>query len=211
VFKGIKKHGEIKMAEDELLLTSSDVYLKSGIHIGTKFKTKYLENFIYKTRSDGLSVFNVSAIDKRIATAAKFISHYEPEEILVCGRRESDWRAIKLFAKVVGSKVLAERYPPGILTNSKLDNFLEAKVMIVCDPWPDRNAVSDGIKIGIPIVALCDTNNTINNVDLVIPCNNKGKKSLGLLFYLLAREYLLANGRIKSESEMPYSLDDFSE
>src|SRR3989338_2647357 len=179
------------MAEQqENLLIDSNEYLKSGIHIGTKFKTKYMANFIYKTRPDGLSVLNLKKIDERIALAANFLAKYEPEDILIVSRRENGWKALRQVTKLTGMKVISGRYPPGILTNTNLDTFMEPKVIVVCDPWPDRNAVADAAKVGIPIVALCDTNNQSNNIDLVVPCNNKGKKSVGLLFYLVAEKYM---------------------
>src|SRR3989344_3281925 len=114
------------MVEQERLLVDSNEYLKSGIHIGTKFKTKYMANFIYKT-------------------------------------------------------------------------------------WPDKNAIDDAVRVGIPVIALCDTNNQSNNIDLVVPCNNKGKKSVGLLFYLIAKEYMLKRGLLAGAEEMPAKLDEFVE
>ena len=198
------------MAEENLLIPS-DQYLKAGIHIGTKFKTKYMEKFIYKTRPDGLSVLNLQQIDQRIKNSITMLSKYAPEDILIVSRRENGWRAVKLFSKVTGIKVFAGRYPPGILTNPNLDNFMEVKIILVTDSWPDRNAINDAIKIGIPVIALCDTNNQSNNLDLVVPCNNKGKKSLGLFFYLLAKEYLKLRKLIKTDKDMKYTVDDFTE
>ncbi|MFC1698137.1 30S ribosomal protein S2 [Nanoarchaeota archaeon] len=199
------------MADQQQFLVPSDVYLKSGIHIGTKFKTKYMEQFIYKTRPDGLSVLNLQKIDERIKIAANFLSNYDPKDILVVSKRENGWKSVKAFAKIMGCKVFAGRYPPGILTNPALENFIEVKVLIVTDTWPDRNALKDAMKIGIPIIALCDTNNTSNNIDLVIPCNNKGKKSLGLFFWILAKEYMKNKGTIKSDKEFEGKIEDFSE
>jgi small subunit ribosomal protein S2 len=195
---------------DEQLLVPNDEYLKSGIHIGTKFRTKYMENFIYKTRPDGLSVLNVQKIDERIKMAANMLSKYEPSDILIVCRRETGWKAVKLFAEITGCKFFAGRYPPGVLTNPSLKNFIEAKIILVADAWPDKNAVEDAMKIGIPVIALCDTNNQSNNIDLVVPCNNKGKKSLGLMFYLLAKIYSEKRGILSSE-EFKYKIDDFSE
>ena len=86
---------------------------------------------------------------------------------------------------------------------------METKLILVADPFPDRNAVEDGIKIGIPVIALCDTNNELEKVDLVVPCNNKGKKSLGLLFWVLAKEYLKNKGLVKSEADLAIQLDEF--
>jgi len=196
---------------DEKLIVPQDVYLKSGIHIGTKFRTKYMEQFIYKTRPDGLSVLNLQKIDERIKIAARFLSNYAPEDILLVSRRENGWKALKLVNKFTGIRIFPGRYPPGILTNPNLENYTEAKVMLVTDAWPDRNAVADALKMGIPVLALCDTNNQANEIDLVIPCNNKGKKSLGLFFWVLTREYMLARGMIKKEEDFKATIEDFTE
>lgn len=195
------------MAQQEQdYLVPLDNYLKAGLHIGTRFKTKYMANFIYKTRPDGLVVLNIQEIDKRIKIAANLIAQYHPEDIIVVCRRENGWKAVNLFSKYTGIKVFAGRYPPGILTNSRLKTFIETKLMIVLDPWVDKNAIKDAIKVGIPVVALCDTYNESNNIDLVVPCNNKGKKSIGLIFWIFAREYLKARGK-----EFNGNLDDFLE
>jgi|TARA_B100001964_G_scaffold245071_1_gene329675 small subunit ribosomal protein S2 len=196
---------------EEKFLVATDEYLKSGIHIGTKFKTKYMEKFIYKTRPDGLSVLNLQKIDERLNIAAKFLAQYDPEDILIVGRRESAWKPINMFGKITGAKVFAGRYPPGILTNPNLDNYIEVKVLLVVDSGPDRNAVIDAIKMGIPVIAICDTNNQSNNIDLVVPSNNKGKKSLGLFFWILTREYLRNKGILKKSEELKEKIEDFTE
>ncbi len=200
-----------KMTDEQQLLVPIDQYLKAGIHIGTKFKTKYMEQFIYKSRPDGLFVLNLQKIDERIGIAAKFLAQYEPEDILVVCRRENGWKPVKMFGKLTGVKVFAGRYPPGILTNPNLDNFMEVKVILVVDAWPDRNAINDALRVGIPVVALCDTNNQANNIDLVIPCNNKGKKSLGLLFYILTTEYMREKGMLPRNKELDVGVEDFVE
>jgi small subunit ribosomal protein S2 len=197
--------------EQEVLLIDTNEYLKSGIHIGTKFKTKYMSEFIYKTRPDGLSVLNLKKIDERIAVAANLLSHYEPEDILMISRRENGWKALKLVNKLTGIRVIAGRYPPGIMTNTGLETFTQPKILVVADPWPDKNAVDDAFKMGIPVIALCDTNNQSNRLDLVIPCNNKGKKSVGLVFYLIAREYMRKRGMLASNEEISEKLEDFME
>ncbi len=199
------------MTETENFLVDSKTYLKSGIHIGTKFKTKHMAPFIYKTRPDGLSVLNLQKIDELLGIGAKFLALYEPHNILVVSRRENGWKAVKLFGNMTGCRVFAGRYTPGILTNPALETFIETKIILVTDAWPDRNAINDAARMGIPVVALCDTNNQINNIDLVIPCNNKGKKSLGLVFYILAKEFLKAKGIINKDEDMDAKLDDFVE
>lgn len=196
--------------QEQQFLVPLDLYLKVGLHIGTKFKTKYMEPFIYKIRPDGLAVLNVQKIDQRIGIAAKFLASYDSKEILVVCRRENGFQAVKLFSKLTGIRSFIGRYPPGALTNLGLDSFIEAKVLLVVDPWPSKNAVDDAAAVGIPIVALCDTNNGANNIDLVVPCNNKGKKSLGLFFYILAKEYLKGRGLIKKDEDLKVNADDFS-
>jgi small subunit ribosomal protein S2 len=166
-----------------------------------------MENFIYKTRNDGLSVLNIQSIDERIRYAANMLSNYAPEDIIIVSRRENGWKAVRMFGKLTGARVFAGRYPPGILTNPQLKNFTEAKVMLVTDAWPDRNAVQDAIKVGIPVIALCDTNNQANNIDLVVPCNNKGKKSLGLFFYILTKIYM----EKRALGELSSTIEDFTE
>ena len=199
------------MANETQFLVPQDVYLKSGIHIGTKFRTKYMESFIYKTRPDGLSVLNLQKIDARIRLAANFVSQYEPQDILIVSRRENGWKAVKAFGRHTGTKIFAGRYPPGILTNPQLESYMEVKLILVTDSWPDRNAIKDAMQIGIPVIALCDTNNQSNEIDLVVPCNNKGKKSLGLFFYILAREYLRSRKVLAQDAEPTFTLDEFAE
>ena len=192
--------------EEEQFLVPLDDYLKAGIHIGTKFKTKYMEPFIYKARPDGLLVLNVQEVNIRLGLLAKFISQYKPEDIIIAARRENSWHSVKKFSELTGVRAFIGRYPPGMLTNMNLDTFIEAKLIFVIDPWIDKNAVRDAGKIGIPVVALCDTNNDSLNIDLCIPCNNKGKKSLGLIFYILAREYLK-----DSKKKFDFKIEDFVE
>ncbi|MBI2133325.1 30S ribosomal protein S2 [Candidatus Woesearchaeota archaeon] len=189
-------------------LVPQDTYLKSGIHIGTKFRTRYMEQFIYKTRPDGLSVLNLQKIDERIRLLLNLLSNYSPEDILCASRRENGWKAVRMLNKTTGIRVIAGRYLPGTLTNPKLEKYTEVKIVLVTDAWPDRNVINDAIKIGLPVIALCDTNNQANNIDLVIPGNNKGKKSLGLLFWIIAKEYQKRKGK---ESEFKASVEDFTD
>lgn len=200
-----------KEPQSEQLLVAQDVYLKAGIHIGTKFRSKYMSKFIYKTRPDGLSVLNLQKIDERIRLAANMLANYNPGDILVVSRRENAWKAVKAFARNTGVRIFAGRYPPGILTNPQLETFTEVRLILVTDAWPDRNAIKDAMKIGVPVIAMCDTNNQANEIDLMVPCNNKGKKSLGLFFYLLAREYLRNRGVLGRDEEPKFKLEDFTE
>jgi len=210
-----KEKTEDKIEEKDLreqdLLVPNEEYLKAGIHIGTKFKTSYMKKFIYKTRPDGLTVLDIQKIDERIKIAINMLSQYDPKDILLISRRENGWKPIKLMAKLLGTKVFAGRYPPGVMTNPSLKNFVEAKIMLVTDAWPDRNAITDALKIGTPVIALCDTNNQTNNIDFVVPCNNKGKKSLGLVFWALTKGIMEKKGLINKGQAFDYSVDDFTE
>ena len=198
------------MTEEQLLI-SLEEYLKSGIHIGTKFRTKFMSKFIYRVRPDGLSVLNIEQVNERIRLASNMLSKYNPEDILVVCRRENGWKAVRLFSKLTGIKSYTKRYPPGVLTNPILENFLEVKLILVVDPIPDKNAVSDAARLGIPVIALADTNNEAYNLDLVVPANNKGKKSLGLIFFILTKEYLRSRGIIKEDTEFKYKIEDFTD
>ena len=195
------------MTED--FLVALDKYLQSGIHIGAKYKTGFMEPYIYKTRPDGLHILNISKIDERIKAAAELLSKYEPEKILVVCRRDNGHKAIRAFEKSTGAKAIAGRYLPGTMTNPSFENFIEPEIVLVSDPWLDKQVVEDAVKSNIPIIALCDTNNTTGNVDLVVPCNNKGNKSLSIIYYILARDYLRNRGIIQKTAEPDVPMDDF--
>ncbi len=189
VFSKLLHKRKKKMTEEENFLVPNDTYMKAGVHIGNKYRTKAMSQFIYKTRPDGLSVLNVQQIDKRIRLLAKFMAQYDQKDIIIVARRENAWKPAKMFCNATGTQIFMGRYQPGRLTNTKLDTFVEGKFMLITDPWPDRNAIKDGKFAGMVVVGLCDSNNDAIDLDLVLPCNNKGNKSLGLIFYLLAREY----------------------
>ncbi len=198
------------MTEAETLLVPLEQYLTAGIHIGTKLRTKHMEPFIYKVNPNGLCVLNIQKINQRIDFAAKILAKYEPEEIVVVCRRENGWKAVKNFGKVTGIRIFAGRYPAGIITNTNLETYFEPKVMVVVDPWPDKNAVHDALITSTPAIALCDSNNTLENVDYVIPCNNKGSKSLGVIFWILANRYLQERGLLAKDKAIDIPLVEFA-
>lgn len=195
---------------DEELLVPLEKYLAASVHIGTKFRTKSMAEFVYKINPAGLAILNVQKIDQRISLVAKFLSKFKPEDIVVVCRRENGWKAAKKFASLIGTKCFTGRYPAGVLTNPKLDTFMEAKLMFVVDPWPDKNAVHDAIQIGMPVVAFCDSNNTTNNIDVVLPCNNKNPKSLGLIFWILTNQILREKGILPADKEIDIPLSEFT-
>jgi small subunit ribosomal protein S2 len=193
------------MPDDEAdLLIPVEDYLAAGAHIGTQQKTQDMERFIHRVRTDGLYVLDVSMTDQRIRTAADFLANYEPEQILVASSRQYGRFPAEKFADAVGARARTGRFIPGTLTNPKYDGYIEPDVIVVTDPIGDSQAVKEAITVGIPVIAMCDSNNTTGNVDLVVPTNNKGRKALSVVYWLLANETLDRRG-----AEPAYSLDDF--
>ncbi len=185
-------------------LIPMDEYLAAGVHIGTQQKTEDMKRFIYRVRPDGLYVLDVKASDERIKIAASFLSKFDPMRILVVSARQYGQYPAMMFAKVVGAKSLVGRFIPGTLTNPQYRNFMEPDVVIVTDPIGDSQAVKEAVDVGIPVIGMCDTNNMTGNIDLVIPTNNKGRKALALIYFLLAREILKLRGQ-----KLDYVVSDF--
>lgn len=193
----------------EELIVPEDTYLTSGVHIGTQQKSANMKEYIYKVRHDGLYVLDIKKTDERIRITAKFLSRYEPEDILVVSARQYGQKPVRMFAKIVGTKMIAGRFIPGVLTNPMIRDFIEPKVVIVTDPAADSQTMKEAISINVPIVGLCDANNETKYVDIVIPGNNKGRKSLALIYYLLAREILKERGVIESYEQFRYTPEEF--
>ena len=180
-------------------------YLKSGIHLGTKVITPAMRKYVYRRKADGLAVLNTNLVDKKLREGAEFISKFKPEEIIVVCKRMAGWNAVTLFSELTGIRAFTKKYPAGILTNLNLSEFIEPELIIVCDPWVDKNAMNDAKRMHKNVLSLCDTNNIAKDVENIIPCNNKGNKSLGLVFHILAREYCKKH---KIEKEIP-SIETF--
>ena len=190
--------------EDADLLIPVEDYLAAGVHIGTQQKTKDMERFIHRVRTDGLYVLDVSRTDERIRTAADFLANYEPEQILVTSSRQYGRFPAEKFADAVGARARTGRFIPGTLTNPQYAGYIEPDVVVVTDPIGDSQAVKEAITVGIPVIAMCDSNNQTSNVDLVIPTNNKGRRALSVVYWLLANETIDRRGGTPS-----YSLGDF--
>lgn len=197
--------------ESDDMLVKEETYLTSGVHIGTQQKSASMRPFIFRVRDDGLYVLDVRETDKRLHTVTKFLSRFPPEKILVVSARQYGSQPIQMFSKAVGTMSIAGRFIPGILTNPDLPSFIEPKVIIAVDPSADRQALKEAVSIGIPIVALVDSNNTLENVDIAIPTNNKGRKALALIFWLLAREMLLHRGDIGDREDFQFELEEFEQ
>jgi len=186
-------------------LISPDEYLAAGVHIGTQVKTGDMRKFIYKVRPDGLYVLDIRQLDERIKLAGKFLAMFNPDKILVVSARQYGQKPAKMLAKIIGAVSIVGRFVPGTLTNPALKDYIEPEVVVVTDPAIDTQAVQEATDVGIPVIAFCDSNNLASNVDLVIPANNKGRKALALVYWLLTREIL----RNRGIRDFPYSIDDF--
>jgi small subunit ribosomal protein S2 len=191
------------------LLIPEDVYLTSGVHIGTQQKSADMKEFIFKVRSDGLYVLDVKKTDERIRVAAKFISRVEPARILIVSARQYGQKPAKIFGKAIGAMVVAGRFVPGSLTNPILPKFVEPEMLFVTDPAADEQALREALNVGIPIVGICDANNETKYVDLVIPSNNKGRRALATVYWLLTREVLKARGTLASDEDFKMTVEEF--
>lgn len=182
-------------------------YLSAGVHIGMKQQTKDMKRFVYKVRSDGLAVLNVSLIDERIKTAARMLARYD--KIIVVSRKVMGQKPAVKFAEMTGAKAVIGRFLPGTITNPAFRGYFEPSITIATDPLIDKQAITEAVKMRIPIIALCDTFNETSLVDLVIPCNNKGRKSLAAVYWTLAKEYLRAKGVIRTDEEFTAKPEEF--
>ncbi|MEM3396639.1 MAG: 30S ribosomal protein S2 [Thermoplasmata archaeon] len=191
------------------LLIDEEMYLTSGVHIGTQAKSANMKRFIYKVRTDGLYVMDVQHTDERIRIAAKFLANYEPDKILAVAARQYGQKPVKLFADTIGAKCFPGRYIPGTMTNYNIPTFFEPDVVLLTDPAVDVQALKEAVSIGVPVVALCDANNETRYVDIVIPTNNKGRRALALIYWLLTRETLKAMNKITSDAEYKLTIEDF--
>ncbi|TKX55483.1 30S ribosomal protein S2 [Halorubrum sp. SP3] len=195
------------MPDDDVdLLIPVEDYLSAGVHIGTQQKTKDMERFIHRVRDDGLYVLDVSLTDERIRTAADFLENYNPEQILVTSSRQYGRFPAEKFADAIGARARTGRFIPGTLTNPDYAGYIEPDVVVVTDPIGDAQAVKEAITVGIPVIAMCDSNNQLSNVDLVIPTNNKGRRALSVVYWLLANETLDRRG-----ADTVFALEDFED
>ncbi len=189
------------------LLIPREKYLASGIHIGLKERVADMREYIYKIRPDGLAIMNLRKIDTKIRIAAKFLARCK--KILVVGRKQIAHDPIKKFGEIVKCEVVTGRFMPGTLTNPNFKKFFEADVVVLVDPLIDYQALKEAVNARIPIVAVCGTFNETKNVDLIIPANNRSKKSLALLFWLLAREILKERKEIESDEQFDVEIEKF--
>jgi len=171
-------------------LVPVDLYKKMGVIIGTQICTKYMKRFTYKILPEGFYLLDVGKIDERLRIAAKFLSSFNPEKMVVVSVRVYGQKPAQMMCKYVGCKPVVGRVIPGTFTNPRLEFYVEPEVVLVTDPRADRQAVVEASRVGVSIVAFADTDNKVDMIDLVIPANNRGRKSLALLYWILTREIL---------------------
>ena len=193
----------------EAPMVTEETYMTAGVHIGTRQKTADMKPFIYKVRNDGLYIIDVNKTDVRIQTAAKFISSFTPKHVLAVSVRQYGQKPIRKLGEHTGISVLDGRFRPGTLTNPNAKGYLEPELLIVTDPLADSQALKEAENIGVPVVGLCDTNNETKNIDLIIPTNNKGRRALAMVYWLLAKALLKENGTISSIDEFSVEMEEF--
>lgn len=192
------------MSDEEELLVDREKYLSHGVHIGTQTKHEDMEKYIFHVKKNQLSVLDLNQTDERIRNAARFLSKYSPEEILIVGRKEASRMALDAFTEEIGNKKIAGRFMPGTLTNPQSEDFMEPEVLIVTDPEEDAQAIDEAVDAKIPVVALADSGNSLEDIDLAIPANNKAENSVGMVYYLLAEQLQEENGQ-----KIELNLSDF--
>jgi len=200
---------EEEIRADEGLLLPQDTLLSAGIHIGTRMKTKDMAPFIYRVRPDGLFVLDVKKTDERIRTAAKFLARFEPSRIVAIAARLYGREPVKRFCELTKATPIIGRFIPGLLSNPLYAGRIEPSVIIVSDPKADVQAVKEAGAMGIPVIALCSTDNEFAGVDLIIPTNNKGRRALAVIYWLLARQILREKSELPSDGNPTLTIDDF--
>lgn len=191
---------KIKIKKRTDMLIPLEDYVKSGIYIGTKVVTPKMKPFVYRRRADGLAILNTVLIDEKLKEGIEYLSQFNSEDIILVCKRQAGWKAAEKFSELTGIRVFTKKYPAGVLTNTTLPDFFENELTIVTDSWLDRNALNDTLRVHKKVLMICDTNNFPKGADKIIIGNNKNSRSLGVIFYLLARGFVKAK---KIDVEIP--------
>ena len=186
----------------ELSSKDKDIQLliTAGCHLGSKRVTKQMKRYVYKCREDGVYIFNVEKIYEKIQVAARVIASIpESDTVISVSGRPAGQRAVYKFGQFTKSHAVAGRWTPGMLTNQITKKFIEPRLLIVTDPRQDYNALVESSYVNIPVIAICNTDNNLTYVDCAIPCNNRQKRSLAMIYWLLTKEVLKLKGEIQGD------------
>lgn len=194
---------------NENLLLPQEILLSAGVHIGTRIKTKDIEPFIYKVRPDGLFVLDMDQMNERIKMVARFLSRIDISKMVVASSKRYGRNPVEKFCEMLGCKPCVGRFTSGSFTNPEYADFFEPVAVIVTDSLADQQIVEEASQIGVPVVALASTDNSLKNVDLVIPVNNKGRRSLAIVYWLLVREIMRERGTLPDSGEFGATIEDF--
>ena len=183
--------------------------LSTGIRVGTTVKTKFMMPFITKASPEGLYLIDLDITLAKIKTAGKFINRVNIQDVIVCSGREYANTPIEKFCELTGAVKKLGRFMPGTLTNPSLPYYIEPKLVLISDPQVDEQAITEATNAGIPVIGVSNTDNITSKIDLVIPANNRGRKALATVYWLLARDILINKGSLKEDEPMKYEIDDF--
>lgn len=197
---------EEKMVVPQL---SEKALLATGIRIGTQVRTKSMEQFTTRPRPDGLHLLDYSKTLHRIDVAGKFIAFVGPPNVVVYTSRDYGKVPVEKFCELTKAIPVTGRFMPGTLTNPLFPGHLDVELIVVADPASDTQAIVEAAKMGTPVIAVCDTDNITDDVDLVIPGNNRGRRSLATIFYLLTRSVLIHSSLLTGDQQLKYTIDDF--
>jgi len=197
------------MPKSEDLLIPLEDLLAAGLHIGTRIKTGDMEPYIYRVRPDGLFILNIGKTDEKIRLAARFIARFEAERTLIISSRLYGKTPVERFCALARTVPLVGRFMPGLISNPLQPYHADPQVVMVTDPRADWQSIKEASTAGVPVIALCDTDNVFSGVDLAIPVNNKGRRALAMLYWLLARQVLRERGELAADGTITATVDDF--